>query len=170
MILIKCYLLGGITLEKIIHDTDKYFSFHDSPITECYFDNGKLTFEFEYVSCWLNNQNVPAVYTSEGNPKLVIELETMISWVNWEKQIDYTKDFEFHLQETIGIEFLSFKQFNNLGKIFLVGEDVEFTFKQFKVVVVPSNLYFYRNLYKNEIKKFKLEEMPKTNLSVNYFK
>lgn len=155
-------------MNKIIHNTDKYFSFHDSPITKCCFENGKLNFEFEYVSCWLNNQDVPAVYTSEGNPKLIIELESMISWTNWEKQIDYTKNFELHLQEIVGIEFLSFKQFDNLGKIILVGEDVEFTFKQFEIIVIPSNLYFYRNLYKDEIQNLKLEEMPKTNLSVNW--
>lgn len=48
-----------------------------------------------------------------------------------------------------------------------VGEDVEFIFKQFEIIVIPSNLYFFRNLYKDEIQKLQLEEMPKTNLQVN---
>lgn len=162
--------IGGVLLNKIIHYTDKYFSFHDSPITECYFKDGKLGFEFEYVSCFLDNQNVPAVYISEGNPQLIIKLDSLIKWTNWETQIDYTNDFEIHLKDIVGIEFLSFEQLNDLGKIILIGEELEFIFESFEIIVEPTNLYFYRNLEDDEIEKYQLNDIPKTDLPVNYFK
>lgn len=65
----------------------------------------------------MDNQNVPAVYISEGNPQLIIKLDSLIRWTNLENQMDYINDFEIRLIDIVGIEFLSFEQLNDLGEI-----------------------------------------------------
>lgn len=59
---------------------------------------------------------------------------------------------------------------NGLGKIILIGEELEFIFESFEIIVEPTNLYFYRNLEDDEIEKYQLNDIPKTDLPVNYFK
>ncbi|MBP1040921.1 hypothetical protein I6N95_07885 [Vagococcus sp. BWB3-3] len=135
----------------ITHDTDNFFSFHDAPIVNCYFKTPYLCFEFEYVYCWLNNNNTPAIYSSEGCPKLIISIDNITSWIDWESGLDYTDEFESHLPNLIGTEFLSFERQHNLGEITLVGEICEFTFESYQIIVEPSNLHFYRNFSKADL-------------------
>lgn len=156
-------------MTTFIHNTDKFFAFSDAPITSCELKNQFLHLEFEFVFCWLNNNNKPAIYSSEGLPKLIIQLKDIISWTRWDDKNNYRNDFENQLSSLIEEEFLDFSYKNNIGKIIFTGGEFEFEFIDFQIIVSPTNLFFYRDLTTKECESYPISELPKTNLPVSFF-
>ncbi|EAD5208471.1 hypothetical protein GM58_00580 [Listeria monocytogenes] len=133
-------------MTKLVYNHDKFFVFTDTPITKCFLDNQFLHIECEFVYCFFNNSGRLAVYSSEGHPKIVIQLKKIINWSNWENQENYTNEFKQHISSLIGTELLKFSYKDNIGKI---------------IYVSPENLYFYRDVTKEEIQQFLPFELPK---------
>lgn len=155
-------------MTKLVYNHDKFFVFTDTPITRCFLDNQFLHIECEFVYCFLNNSGKLAVYSSEGHPKVVIQLKKIINWTNWENQENYTNEFKQHISSLIGTEFLEFSYKDNVGKIIYVSGEIEFEFIDFQMIVSPENLYFYRDVTKEEIQQFLPFELPKIQLPVSF--
>lgn len=155
-------------MQLIICNSDDFFSFSDSIITNCYLDKEFLNFEFEFVYCFLNNQGKPAIYSSEGHPKLIIQLKQLIRWTDFEQDRTLFSNFEKHLSELVGKDFSEFSHKKGLGKIiYSIGEMI-FEMQDFQINVSPTNLFLYRNLTELEMNTLPLDRFPKTNLPVSF--
>lgn len=155
-------------MDPLIYNTDKFFSFSDAPITKCTINARTLSFEFEFVYCFLNNNGIPAIYSSEGKPKLVIYFEKILNWTNWETKEKYTGNFDQHLSSLIGADFLAFSHKDNIGKIMYDFGEIDFEFEYFQIIVVPENLFLYRPLTKEEMIQYPASELPSTYLPVSF--
>jgi len=155
-------------MSQIISNTYNFFSFHDSPITNCYLENDFLYFEFEFVFCFLNNNKTPAIYSSEGYPKIVIHLKRIINWNDFEENKTVSSDYKYHFAELIGKTFLAFSHENSRETIEYSIGVIHFELFEFQVIVFPTNLFLFRELDKVELLTMSLNEFPKTNLPVSF--
>ncbi|MHC5372163.1 hypothetical protein ACYSNU_00020 [Enterococcus sp. LJL120] len=153
-------------MQPIICNSDDFFSFSDSIITNCYLDKEFLNFEF--VFCFLNNQGKPAIYSSEGYPKLIIQLKKLIRWTDLEQDRTLFSNFENHLSELVGKDFLEFSHKDGLGKILYSIGEIIFEMQHFQIIVFPTNLFLYRYLTEFEMNTLPLDRFPKTNLPVSF--